>query len=83
MLTEYLFVFDNRENSFPERFLIRRNKNDVLPPESLTAVVELSDIAREMKELHDRYPSPAFDVSRMWANGWSAVEHNYRGMRDH
>jgi len=82
MLNEYLFVYSNKDGSFPERLrIIVQGKNTDVPDlDELTGTVNKADVETLKSKLRKKYPAPEFDISRAWANTWKAVQNSHGGM---
>lgn len=84
MLVEYLFVYSEKNHSFPVRLrVIGVGEGPEIPDaDQLTGSVEKADVTSLMDRLRQEYPSPEFRVAKSYANTWHAVARNYAGM-DH
>jgi hypothetical protein len=82
MLEEYLFVYNDKDGSFPVRLrIIREGDGSTIPDlAELTGTVNKADVENFRAELEKKYPKPVYNISRAWANTWKAVEHNYAGL---
>jgi hypothetical protein len=82
MLVEYLFVYSEKDGSFPERLRIIRDGQDLDVPDldELTGTVNKKDVEGRRTNLKEKYPAPKFRVATSWANTWRAVQHNFAGL---
>ncbi len=82
MLEKYLFVYSNKDGSFPVRIRIIREGKDVDIPDldELTDTVNKENVETLRTKLRKKYPAPEFDVSTAWANTWKAVQNSHGGM---
>jgi hypothetical protein len=82
MLVEYLFVYSEKNHSFPVRLRVIAvgEGPDISDADQLTGSVEKSDVNALMDRLRQKYPSPGFRVAKSWANTWQAVARNYAGL---
>jgi hypothetical protein len=82
VLHKFLFVYSEKDGSFPERLLVIRDGHDGRIPDSdqLTGTVEESDEDGLRERLSESYPCPEFRVATAWGNRWKAVRDNYAGL---
>lgn len=83
MARRYLFVYDPRDRSFPERWCVPNAADDATAPptEEITGwIVDPGGFETVRAGLRARYPAP-LEVEEMHATSWSALARNYPGMR--
>ena len=82
---KYLFVYDQREDRFPERWRIVRRGDPAgaFDISELTGTLNESHVDDMRQQLQWTYPKPRYDVSTASAKTWSEAGGNYRGLRDH
>ena len=85
-MADYLFVYDGERRDFPCRLriiVVDENPDSIRDISELTGTVLKSEVPEREAQLREEYSAPRFDVSRAYANKWSAIANNYRGLRDH
>ena len=83
-MTEFLFVWDRLEDTWPLRYVVNRGGPVSVPKDvPIEGVVTAEESERLLEHLRGLYPEPRFVVSRMSATSWEAVEENFPGLYLH
>lgn len=82
MIVEYLFVYDDRDGSFPVRLRVIKEGDHFPIPDvaELTGTVNKADVEDLRAELGRKYPEPVYKVASAHGNKWKAVERNWAGL---
>ena len=84
MSHRYLFVYDTRDRSFPERWILPKASDDIQQiPEGLSGWITdgLYGFDAHKGALRAGYTASCFEIEEMYATSWDAVARNYAGMR--
>jgi hypothetical protein len=85
-MPKYVFAYHNHENRFVERHRVLPADASAAadhPDEGLDGTVPHDGVEALMRNMREKFPEPTYDVASAYANKWSAVVRNFRGMRDH
>ena len=82
MLSEYLFVYDDRDGSFPIRLRVIKEGDHFPIPDlaELTGTVNKGDVEDLRTQLKQKYPEPGYKIASAYGNRWKAVERNWAGL---
>lgn len=81
-MEQYLFVYDEKEGTFPERWKVDENDSpsDLSSDSELNGHIKKDDLESIRKFLKKKYNDEKYVVSSAYGNCWSAIENNYRGL---
>ncbi len=79
MINQYIFVYRDRDGSYPERYRVIAHENDTDIPDldELTGTVKKADVETLKAQLAEKYPAPEYLIASSGANIWSAVQKTY------
>lgn len=81
-LGKYLYVYNHQDDEFPARYriLAEGESSSAAAGEDITGVISGAEVSEVRRTLEAEYPKPAYAVTEAWANCWSAVANNHRGL---
>jgi len=79
-IEQYLFVYDEKEGFFPERWKVVDNDDQSVAALDINGHIKKSELDSLRKLLEQRYSDERFLITSAYGNTWNAIENNYHGL---